>query len=439
MKKNAVIKSVRSGSIAEEIELEAGDCILKINDTPICDVLDYKFMTADDFYTLEILKKNGEIEIAEVESGYEDLGIEFENSLMDKPMHCKNKCIFCFIDQLPKGMRETVYFKDDDARLSFLQGNYITLTNLNDEDIQRIIKMRITPVNVSVHTTDPDLRQFMLKNRFAGKLYEIMKTLYENKITMNCQIVLCKGINDGENLKKTIFDLEALYPYVRSVSVVPVGLSAHREGLYKLEAFDKKSAKEVICQVSAWQEEFLKKHKSRIVYLADEFYIMAETKLPKAEEYEGFLQLENGVGLISSMESEFEDALSMVSEYKKKRNVTIATGELAGDFIASLTNRISKKFPSFSADVIKIKNNFFGGGVNVSGLVCASDIYEQAKGRDFGDGLFIPISMLRDGDDVFLDNIKLEKLEKMLKTKIYPVENDGYEFVCKLMDTELEF
>ncbi len=437
MKRKAVIKSVVSGSIADEIELEKGDCILKINDTPICDVLDYKFMTADEFYVLEILKKNGEIEIVEVESDYEDLGVEFENSLMDEPMHCKNKCIFCFIDQLPKGMRETLYFKDDDARLSFLQGNYITLTNLSEEDIERIIRLRITPVNVSVHTTDSDLRCFMLKNKFAGKLYEIMKKLAENKIKMNCQIVLCKNVNDREKLKKTVFDLAALYPYVNSVSVVPVGLSAHREGLFELEAYDEKSALLVISQVEAWQKEFLTKYNSRIVYLADEFYIMAKKPLPKAEEYEGFVQIENGVGLISSLESEFEAALRLVEKYDRKRSVTIVTGELAGEFISSLTDRLTEKFPSFSAKVLKIKNNFFGGGVNVSGLVCACDIIEQTKGESFGEGIFISASMLRDGDDVFLDNMRLTELEKTLNTRIKTVENDGFDFIEKLLDIQI--
>lgn len=437
MKKHAVIKNVLPGSIAQEVELEKGDCILKINETPIHDVLDYKFLTADDFYVLEVLKKNGETEIIEVESDYEDLGVEFENSLMDKPMHCKNKCIFCFIDQLPKGMRETVYFKDDDARLSFLQGNYITLTNLSDEDIDRIIEMRISPVNVSVHTTDAKLRKFMLKNRFAGRLYEIMQRLYENKITMNCQIVLCPKINDGENLRKTVFDLEALFPYVRSVSIVPVGLSAYREGLFELTPFDSEGASEVVDTVTKWQNEFKKKHSSRIVYLSDEFYIMANRDIPPAEDYEGFPQIENGVGLISSMESEFSKAIEVAEVCEKKRNVTLATGELAYDFIVSLTERMRKKFPNFSARVFKIKNNFFGGGVNVSGLVCACDIYEQTKGENFGDGLFIPECMLRDGDDVFLDNIRLNELEKMLNTKIFPVENDGFDFVEKLMDIQI--
>lgn len=435
-KENAVIKTVMAGSIAEEIELEAGDCIVKINDTKIRDVLDYRFLTADEFYVLEVLKKNGDTEIIEVEACYEDLGVEFENSLMDSAKSCANKCIFCFIDQLPKGMRETVYFKDDDARLSFLQGNYITLTNLGERDIERIIKMRISPVNVSVHATDEELRKFMLGNKNAGKLYGIMKRFYENKITMNCQIVLCPGINDGEQLYKTVFDLAALHPYANSVSIVPVGLSAHREGLYPLTPFTKESSEKVIDTVETWQNEFLEKYGSRIVYLSDEFYISAKRALPKEEEYEGYVQIENGVGLITSMKYEFDKALADIESYDKKRHISIATGEIAYDFIKGLTDEISEKFPSFTADVYKIKNNFFGGGVSVTGLVCAGDIHKQIGDKDLKDGLFISESMLRAGDDVFLDDISLGELEKMLKTKITTVENDGFDFVEKLLNVE---
>ncbi len=438
MKNNAVIKEVLPGSIAEEIELEPGDCIIKINDTKIRDVLDYRFLTADEFYVLEVLKKNGETEIIEVEAFYEDLGVEFENSLMDSAKSCANKCIFCFIDQLPKGMRETVYFKDDDARLSFLQGNYITLTNLSKRDIDRIIQMRISPVNVSVHTTDEELRRFMLGNKNAGKLLSIMKSFYENNITMNCQIVLCPGINDGKQLEKTVFDLAVMHPCVNSVSVVPVGLSGHREGLFPLKAFDSESSRKVIEMVTFWQNEFLKKYSSRIVYLADEFYINASFPLPKEEEYEGYVQIENGVGLITSLEHEFSLAIEKIKSYTKQRHISIATGEIAYGFIKGLTDRISKKFPTFKADVYKIKNDFFGGGVSVTGLVCACDIINALKGKDLKDGLFISESMLRAGDDVFLDNYSLTELEKILKTTITSVENDGFDFIEKLLDIKID-
>lgn len=434
---HAKIKSVIKNSIADEIELAPGDCILKINDTEIKDVLDYRFFTADDYYVLEVLKKNGEHEIIEVESGYEDLGVEFENSLMDNAMHCKNKCVFCFIDQLPKGMRKTLYFKDDDARLSFLQGNYITLTNLTEDDINRIIKMRISPVNVSVHATDPVVRKFMLKNKNAGKLYDIMKRFYENKITMNCQIVLCPKINDGNILEKTVFDLASLYPYVHSVSIVPVGLSAHRDGLCPLTAFTSQTAAQLIDTVSAWQKEFLKTKGSRIIYLSDEFYIMAKRALPAEDEYEGYAQIENGVGLITSMKHEFDTALQSDISLNKKRNVSIATGEIAYDFIKQLTDKLTEKFANFTCNVYKIKNNFFGGGVNVTGLICGCDLIEQLKGKPLGDTLYISVSMLRDGDDVFLDDYSLNDIEKKLGTKIVCVENDGYDFISKMLDIDI--
>lgn len=436
-KRHAVIKSVLKNSIADEIGLEKGDCILKINDTKIQDVLDYRFLTADDFYVLDVLKKDGSREIIEIESGYEELGVEFENSLMDSAKSCQNKCVFCFIDQLPKGMRKTLYFKDDDARLSFLQGNYITLTNLKEFDIERIIKMRISPVNVSVHTTDPELRRFMLKNKNAGKLYETMKKLAANKITMNCQIVLCPEINDGKNLEKTVRDLAVLSPYVHSVSIVPVGLSAHREGLCPLKSFDQKGAAEVIDTVHEWQEEFLKKYGSRIIYLSDEFYIMAKRDLPEEDEYEGYSQIENGVGLITSMRREFFSAIEKIGKLKKKRKVSIATGESAYDFIKGLTCEMGKRVEGFVCNVYKIKNNFFGGKVSVAGLICGCDLLEQLKDKDLGEGLFISISMLRNGDDVFLDDFTLTDIERKLKTKITCVENDGYDFAEKLLDIQI--
>ncbi len=436
-KRHAVIKSVLKNSIADEIGLEKGDCILKINDTKIQDVLDYRFLTADDFYVLDVLKKDGSREIIEIESGYEELGVEFENSLMDSAKSCQNKCVFCFIDQLPKGMRKTLYFKDDDARLSFLQGNYITLTNLKDFDIERIIKMRISPVNVSVHTTDPELRRFMLKNKNAGKLYETMKKLAANKITMNCQIVLCPEINDGKNLERTVRDLAVLSPYVHSVSIVPVGLSAHREGLCPLKSFDQKGAAEVIDTVHEWQKEFLKKYGSRIIYLSDEFYIMAKRDLPEEDEYEGYSQIENGVGLITSMRREFFSAIEKIGKLKKKRKVSIATGESAYDFIKGLTCEMEKRVEGFVCNVYKIKNNFFGGKVSVAGLICGCDLLEQLKDKDLGEGLFISISMLRNGDDVFLDDFTLTDIERKLKTKITCVENDGYDFAEKLLDIQI--
>ena len=434
---NAKIKAVAPGSIAEEIGLEPGDCILKINNTEIGDVLDYRFLSCDEELELELLTAQGEHEIVEVYTGYEDLGIEFENSLMDAPKRCKNKCIFCFIDQLPKGMRETVYFKDDDARLSFLQGNYITLTNLTERDIDRIIKMRISPVNVSVHTTDPELRSMMLGNRHAGNVYTIMQRLAQNQISMNCQIVLCPSINDGAALDRTIADLAALHPYVGSVSVVPVGLTAYREGLYPLKSYNKDSACALLTQVHTWQEKLRCTCGSALIYASDEFYLMAGLPLPPEEAYEGFPQIENGVGLITSMETEFTQALSELTLKKLSRRVSIATGELAYPFIKSLTERIAKQVDGFSAQVYAIKNNFFGGGVTVSGLVCACDIIAQLQGKDLGDALFIPASMLRADDDVFLDDMPLSELEKMLNISVTSVLNDGYDFLEKLLQVQI--
>ncbi len=431
---DAVIKSTLAGSIAEEIGLCRGDRIIKINGSKINDVLDYRFLSCDEELELEILHADGEAEIIDVYTGYEDLGIEFENSLMDTPKSCRNKCIFCFIDQLPKGMRETVYFKDDDARLSFLQGNYITLTNLNDKDIDRIIKMRISPVNVSVHTTNPELRKMMLGNRFAGKLYPIMQRLAENKIHMNCQIVLCPDINDGDELERTLNELGALAPYVTSISAVPVGLSAHREGLYPLKPYTRESAAAVIKQIENKQKEFHRKYGSSLIYASDEFYLMAGIGLPCEKEYEGYPQIENGVGLITSMEGEFTRALCEIKPRKMNRHVSIATGELAYDFICSLSRRLEKHCEGMKIDVYGIKNNFFGGGVNVSGLVCACDIYEQLKNSNLGEALYIPASMLRADDEIFLDDVTLGELENKLNIKIIPVLNDGYEFAQKLLN-----
>lgn len=432
----AKIKAVAHGSIAEEIGLMPGDCILTINGTKISDVLDYRFLSCDEELEIEILTAKGEHEIVEVYTGYEELGIEFENSLMDAPMRCKNKCIFCFIDQLPKGMRETVYFKDDDARLSFLQGNYITLTNLTERDIDRIIKMRISPVNVSVHTTDPDLRIKMLGNRFAGNVYEIMRKLAQNQISMNCQIVACPGINDGAALDQTLSDLAALHPYVGSISVVPVGLTAYRDGLYPLRAYDKDRARQLIAQVQAWQEKLRKTCGTALVYISDEFYLLADEPMPPEEDYDGYPQIDNGVGLMVSMETEFMQALSEVKPQKQSRHISIATGELAYPFIKGLANRLSERVEGFYADVYAIKNNFFGGGVTVSGLVCACDILQQLKGKDLGEELFIPAVMLRADDDVFLDDMALTELEEKLNISITPVLNDGFDFVEKLMKTQ---
>lgn len=438
-KSDTTIKYIEPYSIAEEAGLEIGDKLISINGHDFHDILEYRYLTAEYEVTLEVLKKDGTTEMITVENDYEDLGIEFAEGLIDEAQSCKNKCIFCFIDQLPKGMRETVYFKDDDTRLSFLQGNYVTLTNMSDEEIDRLIKMRVSPINVSVHATEPELRCKMLNNRFAGKCYDIMKRFAENDIYMNCQIVLCPGINDGENLKRTLSDLGALFPNVNSISVVPVGLTRYRDGLYPLTPFTKESSAETIRFVEEIQNEFLEKLGTRLVYLSDEFYVDAGIPVPDAESYEGFPQIENGVGLIASMQEEFDSAMRLLKNKKRSRYVSVATGEIAEGFIKGLAEKIEQLCEGVKVDVYPIKNNFFGGGVSVSGLVCGCDIIKQLKDKIKTDTLLIPHSMLRDDDNIFLDDTTVEDVEKALDVKIVPVLNDGYEFVEKILDEELEF
>lgn len=438
-KADTTIAYIEPFSPAARAGLLAGDTILKINGYDFHDILEYRYLTAEYEVELEIKKINGEIENVVITNDYEDLGIEFKEGLIDEAQSCRNNCIFCFIDQLPKGMRETVYFKDDDTRLSFLQGNYVTLTNLSDEELDRLIKMRVSPINVSVHATNPELRVKMLHNRFAGKCYEIMQRFAQNGIMMNGQIVLCPGINDGKELDRTITDLEALYPNVNSVSAVPVGLTRYRCGLYPLKPYTKETAREVIKQVTAHQERLLKKIGTRLIYLSDEFYIKAEMPVPEPDSYEGFPQLENGVGLVASLDEEFEAAIKLVKnkEYQRK-SVIIATGEIVGDFISGLAHRVQEA-SGIKVTVYPIKNNFFGGEVNVSGLVTGGDIIDQLKDKPKADVLLIPHTMLRDEDGIFLDDVTVEQVEEALGMPLVPVNNDGYEFIEGIIGEELEF
>ena len=433
---DTTIGYVENGSPAYEAGIEAGDKLLKINGSDFRDILEYRYLVSEYEVELEVEKQDGSIEIITIENDYEDLGIDFKEELIDTAQSCTNKCIFCFIDQLPKGMRETVYFKDDDTRLSFLQGNYVTLTNMKDEEIDRLIRMRVSPINISVHATEPDLRCKMLNNRFAGKCYSIMQKFSENNICMNCQIVLCPDINDGENLDRTISDLAKLYPHVNSVSVVPVGLTRYRDGLYPLKEYDAESSRKVIEQVTAWQEKLLKEHGTRLIFLSDEFYINAGMSIPRAEDYEGFPQLENGVGLVASMQEEFDSAIRLVKNKKCSRRVIAVTGELAFDFISGLAKKLADA-SGVEIEVKAIKNNFFGGGVNVAGLVCGCDIIEQLKDVPKADELIIPQSMLRDDDEIFLDDTTVEQVEKALGMKVTAVLNDGYDFIEKILDEEL--
>lgn len=438
-KEDTTISYVEPGSLAEEAGIVPGDKLITVNGHQVHDILEYRYLTSEYEVELEILKKNGDTEVIVIENDYEELGIEFCQGLIDTAQSCKNKCIFCFIDQLPKGMRETVYFKDDDTRLSFLQGNYVTLTNLTDEEIDRLIAMHISPINISVHTTNPELRVTMLKNPNAAKIYDIMKKFADNNIYMNCQIVLCPGYNDKDELDRSICDMAALYPYVASCSVVPVGLTKHREGLCQLTPFDAKSSYDTIKQIEEHQEKFKKEFGINLVYAADEFYINAKLPLPDADEYDGFPQIENGVGLISSMQEEFDSGIELIKDGNYKRNVAIATGEISYNFIKSLAERLMSRCPKLNITVYPVKNEFFGGGVNVSGLVTGSDIIRTFENEPLYDELFIPDCMLRDGEDIFLDDITLCQLEDRLRMKITPVYNDGYVFIEKILGINLEF
>ena len=433
---NNVISKVYKDSIADELGIEVGDLLISINGEPIHDIIEYRFLLSDEYLEVEIQKQNREVYIYEIEKDYDDdLGIEFTNPIIDKAKSCRNKCVFCFIDQLPKGMRETLYFKDDDSRLSFLQGNFVTLTNMSEEDINNIIKYRISPINISVHTTNPELRKTMIKNKFAGNLYSIMERLAEAQIQMNCQIVLCPGYNDKEELERTVSDLTKLYPYVNSAAAVPVGITKHREHLPNLEIFNEKTAGETIDQVDKLQKKYLKELGTRFIFLSDEFYIMANRKLLDYDVYEGFIQFENGVGMISKFEREIKDYLENLSEDHKSKikKVSIATGHSAYEFMCEMAKCIMEKCPNVQIDVYKIINNFFGDTITVSGLVTATDIIDQLKDKNLGETLYIPRSMLKADEEIFLDNITLENLSDIMGLEVVPCLNEGKDFIDKIL------
>ncbi len=421
------ISYVEPDSLASDAGIEPGDYLVNVNGKEIKDVLEFRFVTADEEYQITIKKADGSYEVIDIINEYdEEFGVEFENPLMTKARSCANKCIFCFIDQMPSGMRETLYFKDDDSRLSFLQGNYITMTNLSDKDLNTIAEMKMSPINVSVQCTEPDLRISMLGNKKAGKLLEQLKVLADADIVINCQIVLCRNINDKEHLDRTIADLENFFPSVFSVSIVPVGLTKYRDGLYELDGFDKDSSIEVIEQISKWQEKFLEKYGKRTVYLADEFYIMAEKDFPEYEEYEEFPQLENGVGMIKAFEDEFIEGLSDTEEVYFKK-CSVATGVLSEEFISGLVSKIK----GIDCKVYAIKNEFFGERITVSGLVTGGDLINQLKNKELGDYLLISDNMLRNSTDVFLDDVTVPDVEKELNVKVLIVRS-GCDFAEKL-------
>ncbi len=426
----AVVKSVDPCSIAEDCGVEKGDTILKVNNIEFLDVLDFRYLTSDEYYTVEILKKDGSTEVIEVYNDlFEQFGCEFENSLMDEAKTCRNKCIFCFMDQLPHGMRDTMYFKDDDVRLSFLEGNYVTLTNLSKEDIDRLCNMRVSPINISVHTTDSELRCKMLGNRFAGNLMYVMERFKDAGITMNTQIVLLKGINDGEHLKKTIFDLAKLYPSVTSISVVPVGITGYREGLYPLESFECEDSTEVIKEVDMYRSELMETLGTGLVYLADEFYIKSGEKLPPREYYDNFPQIENGVGLMRTFIDEIDECLNNDISCDMPCAKSIATSEIAYDYINDAVSRIKKQSPDFNVNVYKIKNNYFGGKITVTGLLCGCDIISQLKGKDLGEYLVLSSAMFKADLPVLLDDVTKEDIEEKLGVKVIICDNNGMDFV----------
>ena len=431
---SVIIKSVERGSPAYKAGIKSGDNLVSIDGNEIMDVLDYRFYQDNERLTVEVIDSSGKTKTARIKKDeYEELGLEFETYLMDKKHSCRNKCVFCFIDQLPKGLRESLYFKDDDSRLSFLFGNYITLTNITEHEVERIIKMHISPINISVHTTNPDLRVKMMANKNAGKALQIIDRFNSAGIKLNCQLVLCPGYNDGEELERTLSDLSRL-ENAECIAAVPVGLTAYREGLAEIEPFNKQTAGAVLDIIDKYGDICLTKYGQRRIYGADEFYLLAEREIPEADYYGDFLQLENGVGLWSLLRSEALDALNDC-DYKleDERSISLVTGEAAYPLIKMIAEKCMGKNPLLKARVFPIKNNFFGGKINVSGLVTATDIEAQLKNEDLGEELLIPSVMLRAEGDMFLDSVTVDELSERLGVKITPVNNDGYELVDAIL------
>lgn len=450
-KKNGhIIKEVYPDSIAEEMEIEPGDTLLLINNEEIEDVFDYRYMIKDEYIEVVIRKPDGEEWLLEIDKEYDDdLGVEFENSLMSDYRSCSNQCIFCFIDQMPPGMRDTLYFKDDDSRLSFLQGNYITLTNMKEKDIERIIRMQLAPINISVQTTNPELRCKMLHNRFAGEKLKYLKMLYDGHVEMNGQIVCCKGVNDGSELERSIRDLAEYLPFLRSVSVVPAGITKYREGLFPIGLYTKEEAGEIIDLIESFQEGYYRQYGLHFIHASDEWYITAEREFPEEDRYDGYIQLENGVGMMRLFINEFREALSDVtgsSEYSTlkgavSRTLTIATGKLTYPTICEFAAQLMEAFPMLTIHVFSIRNDFFGETITVSGLITGQDLIKQLKerkdrGEYLGDVLQIPSNMLRMGEQVFLDDLTVEDVERELGMNVVAVESGGREFIEAVLDPE---
>jgi putative radical SAM enzyme (TIGR03279 family) len=428
------IKGVLTGSAADRAGIKRGDYLIRINGNEINDVLDYRYYITEPKVRLNIHRGPELFDVVINKSQYDDIGLEFETFLMDDKKSCRNKCIFCFIDQLPQGLRESLYFKDDDSRLSFLMGNYITMTNMSEKEINRIIDMRMSPINISVHTTNPSLREYMLNNRFAGECYGIMKKFAEADIEMHCQIVLCKEINDGPELDRTMRDLSALYPQVSSVSIVPAGLTKYRENLFPLSPYTPEEANAVLGQIEKFADECYEKFGCRLFYAADEMYLNAGRKIPDGDYYDGYPQIENGVGMVRSMWDEFNHAIEETIEFTPEpRKCSIATGAAAYGFISSLVEKATELCPSLDCTVYRIRNDFFGENITVAGLLTGEDIYKQLRGKDLGDTLYLSATMLRYDKEKLLDDTTPGWLEKKLNTKIEFIDCDGYKFLEALM------
>lgn len=435
MKHEHIVKEVEQFSIADELGIEPGDKLISINDSEIEDVFDYHYYVNDEELVLLIEKPDGEQWELEIEKDYdEDLGITFEQGLMDEYRSCHNKCMFCFIDQLPKGMRDTLYFKDDDSRLSFLQGNYITLTNMSDHDVDRIVKYHLEPINISFHTTNPELRCKMLHNRFAGDALKKIDKFYEGGIQMNGQIVLCKGVNDGEELERSISDMSKYLPNLQSVSVVPVGLTKFREGLYPLEPFTKADAENVLEIIERWQKKIYSEYGMHFIHASDEWYILAERELPEEARYDGYLQLDNGVGMIRLLMEEFEEAIKDFDGDDRKIEVSMATGVLAYDYLKMLVDKLTEKFPNVNVHLYKIINHFFGENITVAGLITGQDLMAQLKGKELGTCLLLPCNMLRSGEEILLDDVTLSDIKHSLQVEVDIVKSSGQDFIKAIIE-----
>ncbi|MBQ8759441.1 MAG: DUF512 domain-containing protein, partial [Clostridia bacterium] len=423
------ISGIEKKSLAEKAGLLAGDILISISDNEINDVLDYRFYITEKKLKLKVQRDGKELIFDIKKPQYDDIGLEFSTYLMDEKHSCTNKCVFCFIDQNPCGMREMCYFTDDDSSMSFFYGNYVTLTNMKEAEVERLIKMRISPINISVHTTNPALRCKMLNNRFAGDVLRYMDMFRDGGISMNCQIVLCKGLNDGKELERTLDDLATLFPSVESVAVVPSGLTKYREGLYPLEDFSREDAKEVIKLVNKKRREFEEKTGHTIVQCSDEWYLKAGIELPDEDYYDGYPQLDNGVGLIKSMENE---VLFRIDELKDEgfcldepRHISSVTGEAAYPFISRMAKKLEEEFDGLTFDVYECKNDFFGHSVNVAGLLVGGDVYNRLENENLGQELLIPSVMLRHEGDLFLDNMHIDELSQKLNIQITPVLCNG--------------